>query len=186
MASLALFEGVGSEALRVDARRPIELDASPELIAAIDEVGAEAVSLWAEATDRPEELVRQQPGSCFEVSSIMCELLAVRGVANRLMEYRKGPGAHYFLETQNGDPYKELFADGTWQQMLFDTKPDYSSQPGVLIVPSFQPVQALAAHGISHRWLPFWTEGHRSARNWRELPPNSALRRVIAGSLGIS
>jgi hypothetical protein len=186
MAYSGVSSGVCLETAQwVETRRPIELDESyVPVVAEIDTAAHEAYGIWSDAIDRSAELIRQQPGSCLGMSLVTQGLLSVRGVTTQLMEYRLGVGAHYYLETVSDNPNCELAADTTWQQMLWEARPDYETLPDVLIIPSAEPEAALRVHSVPDLWMGIWRNSRKSDCKWQDLghPISSIMPRILGMS----
>lgn len=126
-----------------------------ELTEITDEAASDAYFAYAKASGIRQSNARQYPGSCSPVFYIMQHELRKRGVETQHMWWFEAGNNHHFLRTvmPNGDTF---FMDPTWQQYLPEGT-DYSQHPHVLIMPSDQMAETLAAHGVPesrHRsWL---------------------------------
>jgi len=131
-----------------------QLDGYEELIALVDVAAADAYFAYAQASGVRQSNARQYPGSCSPMFYIMQRELRKRGVEAQHMWWFEAGNNHHFLQMvmPSGDTF---FIDPTWQQYLPD-KSDYSQYPHVMIIPSDQMVETLAAHDVPESWHRSW------------------------------
>ena len=156
-----------------DTRPPTpQLNGYDEFVALVDIAASDAYFAYARASGYRQSSMREYPGSCSPMFYIMQHELRKRGVETQHMWWFEACNNHHFLraEMPNGDVF---FMDPTWQQYLPEGS-DHSQYPHVLIMPSGQMPETLAAHDIpatSHRsWLAAKIDPRPENNDWHWSP----------------
>lgn len=134
--------------------RRFPLGHEQEAVAAqVDMATAEAYFLFARASGRSPDYMRQVPGSCGYITLILQQTLLRRGVVTTLRQFEGDAFGHYFLVAEQDG----LLIDATWQQFLRDNAVvDYSILPHTMILPTSQLTEGLQAHDIPNYYYEAW------------------------------
>jgi hypothetical protein len=146
-------------------RYPLE-ERHTTFVATVDKAASEAYFLYSRATGLSYTSIRENPGSCAQMTIILQQTLRERGIDTQVMQFYEKPFFfHYFL--RSNDVLDETFyIDPTWQQFLSKEETDFNSLPRTLILPTSRLDDAVSAHSLPGRWKDVWSHANPEPVNW--------------------